>query len=174
MLNIKLIGTLEVDTQGFLVACQQAFGRDVSAALASRKASIDSQSSWLSLLGSMKRPDVPPESVLYNPGGLARHTFFTFLIVATPELFPKLVEAIRPSVTWSQTMQGLALGILSGTLEEIACAVLICNSELSDYTLRDFGNKLIAIMEGEGFGRLWANHTKKAQPDGTFKLLERK
>jgi hypothetical protein len=174
MLNIKLIGTLDVDTQGFLAACQTAFGRDLSAPLASRKANLDSQASWLSLLGAMKRPDVPPESVLYNPGGLGRHLFFTFLVVATPNVFPALAEAIRPSLTWAPTQQGLAIGIMSGNLEEVASAVLICNSDLSDYTLRDFGNKLIAIMEGEGFSRLWANHTKKAQPDGTFKLLEKK
>lgn len=175
-MNVKvlLLGALKVDVPLLLNAASQGLGRSLSSSLDARGSDLSTQGSWLTLLAALKAPGVPPEQVIQNPGPLAVHSFFTFLVIAPPEVFGGLLESLRPPIVWTMTPSGLGLGVLSGSLEAIRTWILNCNGATSDYQMRLFGNELLAIVEAQGFSRLFSDFIKRAQPDRTYKLLERK
>jgi hypothetical protein len=174
MIKVLLLGTLKSDVSLLLNAAQQGLGRSLSTTLDSRKADLNSQGSWLTLLAAMKAPNIAPEQVICNPGSLAAHSFFSFLVVGPPQTFFSILEGLRPPIVWANTPSGMCLGVVSGDLVQIQSWILTCHSDLSDVNLREFGNQILLILEAQGFSRLWGGFTKKPQPDGTFKLLKGK
>ena len=174
MLTVMLLRSLKLDVPLLLNAAQQGLGRKLSSSLDSRGSDLKSQVSWLTILATLKSPDVKPEAVTQAPGALALHAFYTFLVIAPHATFGILIEDLRPPIIWTPTPSGLGLGVLSGTLDQIRTWIINCTGVVSDFTTRTFGNELMTILEAEGFGRLFSDYIKRVQPDKTYKLLERK
>ncbi len=172
MIKVLLLGTLKVDVALLLQAASAGLGRSLSATLDSRNADLNSQGAWLTLLASLKAPSVLPEQVICNPGSLAAHSFFSFLVIAPPQTMFSIIEGLRPPITWTNTESGMCIGVVSGDLVQIQSWILTSHSDLSDLPLREFGNQVLVILEGQGFARLWSGFAKRNQPDGTFKLIK--
>jgi len=121
---------------------------------------------YLTFINKLKLPDVTKQLTLEDPGHVLKHISYTFLIVCNSDAILELVRTSNLVVDFTKTVQDDKLAIVTGNLQNWK-DVIINDVEC----LRPVLNKVMVLLELEGFDKLWLGYRKKLTDDNTFKLV---
>jgi len=124
---------------------------------------------YLTFINKLKLPDVSKQLTLEDPGHVLKHISYTFLIVCNSDVILELVRTSNLVVDFTKTVQDDKLAIVTGNLQNWK-DVIINDVEC----LRPVLNKVMILLELEGFDKLWLGYRKKLTDDNTFKLVRQR
>ena len=169
-----ILGHSEIDLEPLLMAGNKALGRSLSQLLDQQGRDLSTPAAYLTVLATMKEHGADVTSTLEDPGHLLQHVFYTFLVICDPAIRIDLIQRTPLAIQDTPTKIGADLCVVSGDLESWRTAVINCCSDQSPFQTRQLFDKVLALFENEGLGKLWSGYAKKQMHDQTFKLIERK
>ena len=162
-----LIGKSEIDSASIIQAGKKLLKKDLG--INARKLDVKG---FLTVLAAMEDETVTTLGVLENPGHLLSHLSYSFLVI-TDEPY-ETIRKTKLDIQISNTPKGLCLCVFTGTLHTWRIAILDCSNELTSYQTRLLFNKIHAILESEGLGKMLSGYKRPKLSDNTYKLTEDK
>jgi hypothetical protein len=125
---------------------------------------------YLTLLNSFKNTNISKQNTLEEPGHLLRHISYTFAVITNTNTLFDLIRTTGLEVEYKTTNEpNTHLVILSANLEDWRTVII---NDLD--TLRPILNKILILLELEGFSKLWLGYRKQKTDEHTFKLVRRR
>lgn len=173
--EVFLIGKTQVDWGNYLSIAKQAIGRSISQGIDSHKMAADTLAAFVCTLDDFLDSASDPIDSLRRAGVLLDHIHYSFLVVADTSTFYYLMQNtnLRINITPSQVFD-VSAGIVSGSLLKLREAVLNLLSGRESRNVRVFLDKVMLILEHEGFKEIFSDYKKQMLPDKSFKLIEKK
>lgn len=124
---------------------------------------------YITYLKRMSKPDIPRQLVIENPGHLLRHISYTFGVVCHYELAMRLIQTATQLDIEHKFIDDGVLLVITGNLEEWRNVMLNDVEET-----RPVLNRIMILLELEGFDKLWLGYRKKQLNPESFTLIPKK
>jgi hypothetical protein len=167
-----LIQTPAVDFGTFLGLSQQALGYSPSATVDASPVDHSDAERFLTCLAALRDRQV---SIGLAPH-LLTHVSFSILVAADDQDMLDIlqVSAGMPFVVTDTLVRSVQLGVITGTLAQWRDAVRSGATRDSEFNVRAFFNRVMALFERVGLGGVWKDFESHPLQDRTFCLEDKR
>lgn len=169
--NALLVTQPTIDFSTFLGLSQQALGYNPSQSADASPVQRSEAERFLSCLAALR--DENAQAGL--PSHLLSHVSFSVLVAADDRDMLNVLQitSAMPFVVAETLVRGVQLSVITGTLSQWQVAVKSGSSKSSNFNVRAFFNRVMAIFQEAGLD-VWKEYECHSMPDRTLYLEDKR
>lgn len=170
--QLILLSTPKVNISSFTNACKQITGESPLHGVDGHARKFSEVAQFIAALAAMDGQGDPLRA-LREAVHECNHLHYSFMVIADLELMSEISGRSNLKVASYPAIDGSRLGVISGSLLDFYTATLEFCSDKATFNGRHLFDQILLQFDKQGLSEVWYDKRRKALPDKTF-LLEDK